>query len=142
MDIVDILMFVLSLGLMGAAIFGGVYFVQQKGVLNIMLASVFFLVAAVCLYAAGRGGIYLWKKFRPPAGPPVQNPLAAANAATAQATQNAARLRAELEAAGTRALNNGTAAANVVRVNMPTANNGTYIAVPTLRPPPPPPLQR
>jgi len=121
MDIVDVIIFVLSLCLAGASIFGGVYYIQQNDAWKKSLGVMFFLVAVVFLFSAGRGGIYLWKKFRSSTANSEQARLAA-NAATRQAIENAARLRAAAESA--------RAAANTRAVIQPNASNAPQVAVP------------
>jgi hypothetical protein len=121
----DILMFAVSLGLMGAAIWAGTWFIKG-GVLSKVMGATCFLAAAVCLYLAGRGGLYLWRTYRGGSGNVVQNPLAAANEATAQATRNAQALRNGFAAANNRAVAANTNARVAV---MPNAGNAPQIAV-------------
>jgi len=131
MTVVDIVIFAASLGLMGAAIWAGTWFIKGNALSKVMGATC-FLAAAVCLYVAGRGGLYLWRTYRQGSGGVVQNPLVAANAATAQAVRNAQALRAGFAGANARAVNAGNNAARALRVNNP--NNSIQVAVP-IRPP-------
>jgi hypothetical protein len=127
----DIAIFAVSLGLLGTSLWAGATFIQG-GVLSKVMGATCFLAAAVCLYIAGRSGIYLWRKYRGGSGNVAQNRLAAANAATAQAVRNAQALRAGFAGANARAVNAGNNAARALRVNNP--NNSIQVAVP-IRPP-------
>jgi hypothetical protein len=127
----DIAIFAVSLGLLGTSLWAGATFIQG-GVLSKVMGATCFLAAAVCLYTVGRSGIYLWRKYRGGSGNVVQNPLAAANAATAQAVRNAQALRAGFAGANARAVNAGNAARFAA---FPNAGNALQVAVPNRIPP-------
>lgn len=110
----DWLVLAVTLVLLGVALWAGATLVKG-GTTEKVMGSMCFLAAAVCIYVAGRTGFYMWRNY----GTNRVARLANANAATAQATANMARLRNGFAAANARAVNAGNNAAAQVRVNMP-----------------------
>lgn len=113
----DLIVLGVTLALLGVTLWAGSTFIKGSTIEKV-IASFCFLAAVVCIYVAGRTALNLYRQY---STSPANNAArrAAANAATAQATANMARLRNGFAAANARAVNAGNNAAAQVRVNMP-----------------------
>ena len=114
----DWIALLLSLAFLGTTLWLGTVFIKL-GSMEKILGATCFLVAAISLYMAIRTGMHLYRQYSASPRIITQNPLENRNAVTARAVAGAARLRERLNAANTRAVANGNAAAAQVRVNMP-----------------------